>query len=298
MWQATKKGFTLIELLVVISIIVILVAILYPSVLSAIQSARASQVSARIAELGNGCTMYHGDNNYYPGQSTTNAVELGHTTNANNQRGTTTGSQLLAECLFISFSDTNWDNNGNNTPNTDLTAPGASTYNRSQWHWTSNYAPLNWGVLSITPNPGATTPRCDLMTSAPSDPNVTLKPYCVADQFSTNFLPILYYPADLAQTTTNQYTEADNWIYYNFAGSQVFALPGINGVLANRAPLPNFGWQSNNSPTTTDFGTFISDTRYTATIGATPYHSGEFLLIGAGRDRMYGSTYTLKNWSN
>ena len=284
MWQTTKKGFTLIELMVVISIIVILVAILYPSVISAIQSARAAQVSARISELGNGCTLFRNDNNYFPGQSTADATELGH--NSSGPNGTTTGSQLLAERLFLDFADANWDNNNGTT---NLTIAGASTLNRSQWNWKSNYAPLNWGVSSTT-GTGATTARCDLMTSAPSDPNVSLKPYCVSDQFSTNCLPILYYPADLAQAGTAQFRESDNWVYYNFAGSQVFALT------TNHAPLPNYGWQAAASCTTTDFTTFITDIRYGNSGSA--YHSGEFLLIGAGRDRMYGSTYTLKNWSN
>jgi prepilin-type N-terminal cleavage/methylation domain-containing protein len=286
MWQATKKGFTLIELMVVISVIVILVAILYPSVASAILSARAAQVQTRITELGNGCTQYRGDNNYYPGQSTTDMTELGR----NSQAGTTTGSQLLAEALFLDFSDMNWDNNNAspNKPNTNLTASTASSLNRSYWHWKSLYAPLNWGVLNTT-GMGATTPKCDLMTSAPSDTNVALKPYCVADQFTSNFLPILYFPADLSQTTTSQFVENDNSFYYNFTGSTVFALT------SNPAPN-NFGWMAANSAFSTDFTTFISDIRFGNS--NVPYHSGEFLLIGAGKDRMYGSAYTLKNWSN
>lgn len=293
MWQATKKGFTLIELMVVIAIIVILVAILYPSVMSAILTAHAAQVQTRISQLGNGCTLYRGDNNYYPGQSTSNMTELGR----NAAVGTTTGSQLLAEALFLDFSDTNWDNNNHTT---NLTVAATSTANRSQWHWRGNYAPLSWGVLSTTALPsGTTTSRCDLMTSAPSDTAVANRPYCIADQFTSNFLPILYFPADPTQTGLVQFQESDNWAYYRFTGSTVFAVPadGLNGATANKAPM-NFGWITTDASgvTHSDFASFIADNRYGA--ANTPVHSGEFLLIGAGRDRLYGSTYTIRNWSN
>ena len=76
MWRKMKKGFTLIELMVVISIIVILVAMLYPSVDSAIKTSYASAVQTRVTELNNGCILFRGDNNYYPGQSAANATEL------------------------------------------------------------------------------------------------------------------------------------------------------------------------------------------------------------------------------
>ena len=89
MWQKMEKGFTLIELMVVISIIVILVAMLYPSVMSAVLTANAAVVQVRITELGNACTQYRGDNNYYPGQNNLNRLNP------------LTGSQLLAEALFI-----------------------------------------------------------------------------------------------------------------------------------------------------------------------------------------------------
>lgn len=275
MWQTTKKGFTLIELMVVVSVIVILVAILYPSVASAILSARAAQVQTRISELGNGCILFHNDTNYYPGQSPADLLELANGT---------TGSQLLAEKMFLDFNDTDWY--GSMTGSNDLTSTAASTYNRSTWHWKSRYAPLNWGVVS-TAGTGTTTPRCDLMTSAPSDTAVASKPYCIADQFATNFLPILYFPARLAVTDLSQFQESDNSIYYNFSGSQVFA--------CGSAPF-NYGWMTPTSVSTKDFPTFTTDTRYGSI--TTPYHAGEFLLIGAGRDRVYGSPYTLKNWSN
>ena len=292
MWRKTKKGFTLIELMVVISIIVILVSMLYPTVISAIATARAQQVQVRMNDLVTGCTNYYSANGYYPGQSASNTVELSRASTTG-----TTGSQLLAECLFLDFTDPAWDNG---TGTTNLTNSGAGSWNRSLWHWKSNYATVNYGLVST----GVTTDRSDLMTSAPSDPavgsstknggnTIPAKPYCIADRFSTCFLPILYFPAHMTDTGGNpltglqQFIEADNINYYNFVGTQVF----------NTAT--NYGWQASNgvnSQLLTTTNGFICDTRYGST--TTPYHSGEYLLIAAGRDRMYGSQYTIKNWSN
>jgi prepilin-type N-terminal cleavage/methylation domain-containing protein len=272
----TGKGFTLLELLVVMSIIVILVAIAYPSIDCAIVTARALQVRSRLAELGNGCVLYHDDNGYYPGQGLSNLAELNHGI---------TGSQLLAESLFIDFSDKAWDGAAGKT-NLTTVSPAA---NRSRWHWRSSYAPLTYGLLN---NQGATIARSDLMTSSLSDPAVSAKPYCIADQFASDALPVLYFPSHLTATDTTQFVEKDNSAYYNFMGSTVFALT------TNVSPAANFGWMPADG-VTTDFQNFICDKEYngTGTISK-PYHSGEFLLIAPGKDRMYGSRNTIKNWDD
>jgi len=86
-------GFTLVELLVVISIIVLLVAILLPTLSRARKEAANIFTNVRITDLSNGCIIYHKTHDYYPGQQY--ASELKGSTG-----GTFTGSQWLARSLF------------------------------------------------------------------------------------------------------------------------------------------------------------------------------------------------------
>ena len=272
----TQKGFTLLELLVVSSIIVILVGILYPTINVAMMTARASQVRNRVAELSDGCLLYRDENGFYPGQGLWNPAEFNHGT---------TGSQLLAEALFLDLGDKAWDGG---TGKTNLTTANPAA-NRSRWHWKGVYAPLRFGTMT---NQAAAIPRSDLLTSSPSDPAVSGRPYCISDQFTNDCLPILYFPSHLNAADCTQFVETDNSVYYNFTGSRVFSLP------SNVPPLPNYGWMRAGGGATTDFWSFIADMEYNGmgAMIAKPYRSGEFLLIAPGRDRIYGSPNTIKNW--
>lgn len=266
-----ERAFTLTALVIIIVITALLglALILLRASSEARVAARAAQVQARINELNCGCVLYHGDNNYYPGQQ-----NLDRLAGANAM----TGSQILAEALFIDYTDANWDNaNGKG----DHSA-GA---NRSQWHWKANYAPLNYGIVRSS-SPAQTTSRSDLMTSCASDPAVSVavgrKPYCISDQFSNHQLPILYYPShpldanDKPTTGRAQFHESDNSVYLT---------PSVFSV-----------WKSADCSVPETFANFIWDKRYNTQ--DVPYHSGEFLLIGAGADRMYGTPKTIKNWSD
>ncbi len=66
-----RVGFTLIELLVVISIIVMLVTILVPSIARVMSSASKAQSRTRISVLDSAIHAYKADNYCFPGQDDT-----------------------------------------------------------------------------------------------------------------------------------------------------------------------------------------------------------------------------------
>ncbi|MBN1942395.1 MAG: hypothetical protein JW849_03780 [Phycisphaerae bacterium] len=85
-------AFSLIELLVVISVIVLLVGILLPSILRAKALAYRATTKAYIMQLESGALRYQQEHQYFPGQENPSWLGTGATKY--------TGSQILAAAVF------------------------------------------------------------------------------------------------------------------------------------------------------------------------------------------------------
>jgi prepilin-type N-terminal cleavage/methylation domain-containing protein len=93
-------------------------------------------------------------------------------------------------------------------------------------------------------------------------------PDSVSDRFTTDPMAILYFPSrGRGMAAAEQYIEADNEAYLTETTHE------------------NWGGGT--------FTDYVTDDRLG---GTTPYNDGEFLLIGAGIDREYGTSDDLKNF--
>ena len=107
--------------------------------------------------------------------------------------------------------------------------------------------------------------------------------YSLSDRFGGIPMPLLYFPSRPGLTTLNQYVEKD-------------CIDGANRYLNADGTLP--AWFNHDDPTgsQSDFQKHIKDRRFLGNNSTTPYNSGEFLLIGAGVDRQFGTADDLRNW--
>lgn len=89
-------GFTLVELLVVITIIVLLMGILVPTVQSVLETAQRTEAQARIESLAKSVELWaESHDDIYPGQ-------IGWDHDDEDEETWKNGSRLLAEALFTS----------------------------------------------------------------------------------------------------------------------------------------------------------------------------------------------------
>jgi prepilin-type N-terminal cleavage/methylation domain-containing protein len=96
-------GFTLVELLVVISVILLLAAILMPTIQVIIRQFYAGRSTVMVRRLHDGALLYKQTTKFLPGEKKDTTVPGGGATGdvrAAMNNGTLTGSQVLAACLF------------------------------------------------------------------------------------------------------------------------------------------------------------------------------------------------------
>jgi prepilin-type N-terminal cleavage/methylation domain-containing protein len=103
-----NQAFTLVELLTVITIIVLLIGIVAPSVRKGLLLAKRASAAAYLSSVSNAALQYKTDNAVFPGQD--------HTDRLGDTNTLLTGSQMLAICLLDGLHD---DDNDTPVPTDD-----------------------------------------------------------------------------------------------------------------------------------------------------------------------------------
>ncbi len=263
------NAFTLIELLTVIGIIVLLAAILMPTIGAAMRTARMAKVQSRLQNLASGCEHYKMDNGYYPGQAYSNQLT------GSTPPGALTGSQMLGMCLIP-------PKNPSGTWNGVSSAGWGDASQR-----VGLYVNYKYSSDPLT---------ADLFDPADSNSNAFVgtvsgmnRPCSVSDGFASKPTAILYYPSRAgAWGIGDKYKEGDNADY----------------VLPSRDYMPS---QPNNTsvewrnmdpsgpPPNGDFYSYIRDYRLPS---STAHNDSGFLLMAANGKRFYACEDSPHNWSN
>ncbi len=168
--RGATGGFTLVELLAVMSIILLLLGMLMPTVVTIMESRHVHRCSYYVSALGRGAESYWTENrNYYPGQLDSSVLT--------GNGGPYTGSQVMAARMFgYGYDKISHDN------------PEPS----------SKYVKYNAGML-FDPN--------DMYAN--SGYGGGDRPNTLSDGFPDP-LPILYFPSRRGKTGLGQYKLADN----------------------------------------------------------------------------------------
>ena len=245
-----RIGLTLVELLVVIAVIGLLVSILVPVIKVVLDAAETARSRARIFDLSNGCYLYKDAKAFFPGQVKHSELVGGSSGND------LTGSQLLAVELFGGSYATIGDT---------LTDP-----------------PMEGDWASVKTKD---IDKFKPVANGPWKARYSPKIGSVLDQFSDS-LAVLYYPCrkHLPSTASadDLYPYSDNSVYvnstdlyeeYKFANEKDSSYTEAE----YKAEMAE-AFEDIREITTEDNGS-------TTTIGVR--NPGAFILIGAGKDRLY-----------
>lgn len=287
----TAPAFTIIELSLVVAILVLLMAILMPAFSGAKKHARSVASQAWINDLASGARQYAMDNNnFFPGQR--NPTVLDMPSDPDDQLRT--GSQLLAEVMFF---DNPFNPYEPNDYDPDLYADPADIpifVEDPNYAHKSIYAKWEQGNLIHT----KVINGADRFNT-------------ISDRFGNLPMPILYYPARAIESGLGQYHVLDNAVYTDPKNPVLEPPPSdepnppvptslvwLDWRTMSFRDDPNFNVNADDPNNLGRFGfeNFIRDTRFKGAQSTEPYNPREFLIIGAGKDRIYGTQDDLKNW--
>ena len=113
-------------------------------------------------------------------------------------------------------------------------------------------------------------------------------------------MPLLYYPARLVESGLGQFNVQDNTIYTDPENKNMFVW--LDWRAMSFSDDIEFTKEGKYDPNDVNhrgqagFENFIRDTRFKGKDSGDPYNPGEFLIIGAGLDRVYGTEDDIRNW--
>jgi len=244
---AARNAFTLIELLTVVTIIVLLIGIIAPSIGTGLKLAKKATAAAYLNSVAAAALQYHTDNDsLYPGQDRTSEID-------STDAGKLSGSQMLAACLLDGLDA---DTISGGDPLVRQTN-GTYTASSNDDDVKSNY--LEYKKDETTKN-----------TVYNSSGNAVNRDYTLTDMWKTSdpteAKALLYYPSRVGNDGTifNAFVYDDNSVYSGTASTDrdKFRI----AIWDKR-----FGDSGSSSPDATDKA----------------YNSDTFILISPSIDRIY-----------
>ncbi len=178
-----RAGFTIIEVLIVVTIIVILVGMVIPTMNGIRRQLYAARTLTSIQSLETACQQYQRDTGYFPGQRDSVCGSEGSPPGidpwgGDDTKGAWTGSQWLARAL--------------------LTPPGAEYGDEDDPNWMASDGDLLWPAENYIVDPHRMLEKRDGEVIPPTGPADRDNDPAFVDAF-LDPMPIHYWPAKLGR---------------------------------------------------------------------------------------------------